>query len=97
MASGTRNCTTLTPRLPSPALRARALPFSDLGKKNEMLAMDEAKLPPPKPHKSASTRNSQYGVAGFCTAMPMPSAGMIRDQVVSVVHNRPPKIGTMKE
>ena len=29
--------------------------------------------------------------------MPMPSAGMISDQVVSVVHSRPPKIGTMKE
>ena len=59
IASGTTNCTTLTPRLPSPALRASALPFSAFGKKNEMLAIDEAKLPPPKPHRSASTRNSQ--------------------------------------
>ncbi len=31
--TGTRNCMTLTPRLPSPALRASALPFSALGKK----------------------------------------------------------------
>jgi len=27
----------------------------------------------------------------------MPTAGIISDQVVSVVHIRPPKIGTMKE
>ncbi len=59
MTSGTTNCTTLTPRLPSPALSASALPFSFLGKKNEMLAIEEAKLPPPKPHSSASTRNIQ--------------------------------------
>ena len=59
IASGTTNCTTLTPRLPSPALIASALPFSLLGKKNEMLAMEEAKLPPPKPHSSASPRKIQ--------------------------------------
>jgi hypothetical protein len=29
--------------------------------------------------------------------MPMPTAGMISDQVASVVHKRPPKIGTMNE
>src|SRR6476469_4608704 len=46
---GTTNCTTLTPRLPSPALSASALPFSALGKKKEMLDIDEAKLPPPRP------------------------------------------------
>src|SRR5215471_10260506 len=66
--SGTTNCTTLTPRLPSPAFRASALPFSALGKKKEMFDIDEAKLPPPSPHNSASSRNIQYGVAGFCTA-----------------------------
>ena len=33
-----------------------ASPFSFLGKKKLMLAIDEAKLPPPKPHSSASTR-----------------------------------------
>src|SRR5262245_965757 len=97
MASGTTNCTTLTPRLPRPALSASALPFSAFGKKKEMLAIEEAKLPPPKPHSSASPRKIQYGVAGFCTAIPMPSAGMISDQVVSVVHRRPPKIGIEKE
>ena len=59
MTSGTTNCTTLTPRLPSPALSASALPFSALGKKKEMLDIEEAKLPPPKPHSSASARKSQ--------------------------------------
>jgi hypothetical protein len=47
---------TLTPRLPRPALIASALPFSFFGKKNEMLAMEEAKLPPPRPQSSARTR-----------------------------------------
>src|SRR5579872_5392501 len=65
---GTTNCTTLTPRLPSPALSASALPFSARGKKKEMLAIDEAKLPPPKPHNSASARKIGYGVDGVCTA-----------------------------
>ncbi len=55
---GTRNCTTLTPRLPRPALSASALPFSAFGKKKEMLAIEEAKLPPPRPHSSASTRKT---------------------------------------
>src|SRR4029453_13982502 len=57
--SGTTNWTTLTPRLPSPALSARAFPFSDFGKKNEMLDIDEQKLPPPNPHSSARARNTQ--------------------------------------
>ena len=70
MTIGTTNCTTLTPRLPRPALSASALPFSARGKKKEMLAIDEAKLPPPK---SAQQRQRQehrigrrrilYGVA----------------------------------
>jgi hypothetical protein len=56
ITKGTANCITETPRLPSPALSASALPFCALGKKNPMLDIDEAKLPPPKPHSSASTR-----------------------------------------
>ena len=55
MTSGTRNCMVETPRLPSPALSPSAVPFWSLGKKKLMLAMLEAKLPPPKPHRSAST------------------------------------------
>jgi hypothetical protein len=59
IAIGTTNCTTLTPRLPRPALMASALPFSAFGKKKEMLAIEEAKLPPPKPHSSARPRKIQ--------------------------------------
>src|SRR5450759_2902922 len=64
MTRGTQNCTTLTPRLQRPALSASALPFSARGKKKEMLAIDEAKLPPPRPHSSASARKIGYGVDG---------------------------------
>src|SRR6478752_2560760 len=67
MTIGTRNCTTLTPQLPRPALSASALPFSERGKKNEILAIDDAKLPPPRPHNSANARKTKYGVFGFCT------------------------------
>ena len=62
-----------------------------------MFDIEEAKLPPPNPHSSASAKRIQYGVSGFCTANPMPSAGIISDQVASVVQKRPPKIGTTKE
>src|SRR4029079_11764006 len=65
---GTTSCTTLTPRLPSPALSASAFPFSERGKKNEMLDIEEQKSPPPNPHNNASARNRKYGVFGFCTA-----------------------------
>ncbi len=57
MARGTTNCTTLTPRFPRPALMASACPFCFLGKKKLMLAIEDAKFPPPKPHRSARTRN----------------------------------------
>ena len=40
MTSGTTSCMTLTPRLPRPAFRARALPFSFVGKKKEMLDIE---------------------------------------------------------
>ena len=51
--SGLRNCTTDTPRLPSPALTPNAEPLRSFGKKKLMLAMLELKLPPPRPHSSA--------------------------------------------
>ena len=56
MTRGMMNCITDTPRLPSPALSAIALPFCAFGKKKLMFDIDEAKLPPPKPQSSASTR-----------------------------------------
>src|SRR3989344_5422158 len=55
ITSGTTNCTTETPRLPRPALSPSAEPLRSLGKKKLILAMLEAKLPPPKPQSSAST------------------------------------------
>ena len=74
-----------------------APPFSDLGKKKLMLAMLELKLAPPKPHSRARIIMWVKLVSGFCTAMPRPMAGISRLAVLSVVHRRPPKIGTMKE
>ena len=52
--TGTTNCTSDTPRLPMPALSPVASPFFDFGKKKLILAMLELKLPPPRPHNSAS-------------------------------------------
>src|SRR5690606_20900977 len=52
--SGATNCTTDTPRLPRPALTPSADPLRSFGKKKLMLAMLELKLPPPRPHSSAS-------------------------------------------
>src|SRR5689334_17715289 len=57
--SGLRNCTTETPRLPSPAFTPSAEPLRSFGKKKLMLAMLELKLPPLKPHSSA--RRSMVG------------------------------------
>ncbi len=62
-----------------------------------MLAIDDAKFPPPRPHNSASTSMVGYVVPMSCTAKPMPIAGISRDAVDIVVHLRPPKIGTMNE
>jgi hypothetical protein len=59
-----------------------------------MLAIELAKLPPPRPHSSASTTIHSKGVFGSCTARPMPTAGSSRLAVASVVKRRPPIIGT---
>ena len=67
------------------------------GKKKLMLAMLELKLPPPRPQNAASTSITQYGVSGFCTARPMPIAGISNDRVESTVKRRPPTMGTMNE
>src|SRR3546814_7486117 len=59
-----------------PAFMPVAKPFFSLGKKKLMLAMLELKLPPPKPHNSASTSSVGYEVVESCRAKPMPSAGI---------------------
>jgi hypothetical protein len=46
---GTSSCTVLTPMFPPAAFNPSAKPFSRFGKKNEMLAMLQEKLPPPSP------------------------------------------------
>lgn len=53
MTAGTTIWTMPVPRLPPAALGPSALPFSASGKKNEMLVIDDAKLPPPKPASAA--------------------------------------------
>ena len=62
-----------------------------------MLDIEEAKLPPPKPHRMAMAMKCQNGVDGSCTAMPSHTAGIISDAVEIAVQRRPPKIGTMNE
>src|SRR5512132_2256183 len=94
---GARNCIDDTPRLPRPALRPSADPLRSFGKKKLMLAIDEEKLPPPKPQRSARTRKVVYDVVGSCTHTPMPMAGISSDAVEIAVQRRPPKIGTMNE
>src|SRR3546814_16127603 len=81
ITSGVRNWTEDTPRLPSPALRPRADPLRSLGKKKLMLDMDDEKLPPPSPHRRASTNMVVYGVAGFCMGIPIPPVGIRRPGV----------------
>ncbi|MNV12723.1 hypothetical protein D3C71_1033350 [compost metagenome] len=62
-----------------------------------MLDIDEEKFAPPKPHRIAITTNTQYGVAGFCTAKPSQIVGASSDAVDSAVQRRPPKIGITNE
>lgn len=62
-----------------------------------MLDIDEEKLPPPKPQNKASINIVSYEVAGFCTAWPIPIAGISKVAVLSTVQFLPPKIGTTNE
>ncbi len=57
--SGTNSCAAATPRLPPAALRPSARPLRLSGKKKEMFAMLEEKLPPPRPANAAATMNTQ--------------------------------------
>ena len=97
ITTGTTNCTSDTPRLPMPAFRPVARPFFSFGKKKLMLAMLELKLPPPRPHNSASTSSVGNDVVGSRSAKPMPSAGSNSEAVEIAVHLRPPNTGTRNE
>jgi hypothetical protein len=92
ITSGTMNCTAETPRLPSPAFSPSAEPLHSFGKKKLMFAMLELKLPPPRPHRTASASMTQFGVVGFWTARPMLTHGISSESVEITVQRWPPTI-----
>src|SRR4030067_1511455 len=94
ITTGTMNCASDTPRLPSPAFSPSAVPFCALGKKKLMLAMLEAKLPPPKPHSSASSTKVEELVAGSLTARTKPIVGTRNEEREKAAQSRRPAPGT---
>ena len=97
ITAGISSCEVVTPKLPRPALRPSAVPCRRLGKKVEMLAIEQAKLPPPMPDSSAMSWNTHSGVSRLCSAMPVPTAGTISSAVVSHTVLRPPQMRMKKE
>jgi len=91
---GVRSCTLLTPMLPPAALSPSAQPFIRSGKKNEMLAMLEAKLPPPRPAVAATSSISQNGVSGCVTKYDKAIVGMTSTAALKIVQLRPPNAVT---
>ena len=61
-----------------------------------MLAIEEAKLPPPRPAVAAMRQKAQYGVVGFCTAQANDSVGTSSIAALIIVQLRPPNFGTAK-
>ena len=61
-----------------------------------MLAMEEAKLPPPKPESAEIRIITEYGVSGFCTATTNMIVGISSSSALITVQLRPPKTGTAK-
>src|ERR1700757_3307247 len=59
-----------------------------------MLAIDEAKLPPPRPAVAATTTSSANGVWGWLTAQASNRHGITNRVAEMIVQLRPPKIGT---
>ena len=97
MTKGIRNCITLTPRFPSPALSPSDSPCIRLGKKKLMFDIDEAKAPPPMPENAASTTKVRKDVSGSPSARPAPSAGISNSRVVMNLTLRPPLMAIMNE
>jgi hypothetical protein len=97
ITSGIRICMVVTPKLPRPAFRPRAVPCCRLGKKVLMLDMEQAKLPPPMPESRASSWNTHRGVSLSCRATPVPKAGIISRAVVRKMVLRPPAMRMKKE
>ncbi len=83
------------PRLPPAALRPSAAPFSFAGKKKEMLAIEEAKLPPPNAGERRDRDQGAEGELGALTAHAIaPEGGRSRSRAETTVQLRPPKRGT---
>jgi hypothetical protein len=59
-----------------------------------MLAMLDAKLPPPKPADAATISISQNGVSGRATKYASAIVGMNSSAALTMVQFRPPKRGT---
>ena len=78
------------------SVEAQALPFSASGKKNEMLVIEEAKLPPPKPARAAQASSTPKDVSGCVTTQASAAAGSSRSSAEMMVQLRPPKTGTAK-
>src|ERR1700746_34949 len=91
---GVNSCTLETPILPPAALMPSAEPFIRSGKKKEMLAIEEAKLPPPSPAVEATSSISQNGVSGWLTKQARDSVGINSPAAEKMVQLRPPKVVT---
>ena len=61
-----------------------------------MLAIEEAKLPPPNPASPARVSMTQKGVLVSDTAKARPPAGISNNRAETTVQLRPPKRATMK-
>jgi hypothetical protein len=90
ITSGISTCMVVTPKLPRPAFRPSPVPCRRLGKKLEMLDIEQAKLPPPMPDRNAQAWNTHSGVFLSCSAMPVHTAGMISSADVRKMVLRPP-------
>ena len=60
-----------------------------------MLAIELAKLPPPKPANAATTSMTPKGVSGFPTTMPSRTDGISSRAAEIIVQLRPPTFATM--
>ncbi len=84
-----------TPMLPPPALSPSAQPFCRSGKNALMLVMEEAKLPPPMPASSPTSRKVGKEVPGSITAKAA-TVGTSSSPAETTVQLRPPKTATAK-
>ena len=70
-----------------------AAPFCFSGKNALMFVIDEAKLPPPTPAKTATTMNVVYEVPG-CMTNAARIVGTSSSAALMIVQFRPPKTAT---